>query len=225
MKVRWRAGWAGSDRRRKSRSRPGPSSSLPCWFCKGSSPGISSISGETTATGRAQTGLAQKHRDLAGDPRVKIEYAGVGDFDGSAAFSFHQRDDSCSFLYDAEEAARLGMPQETLPICRLDTAMATSPFGPPQMIKIDAEGLDLTVLAGGPQAIAGAEIVLVEATVACAAYPNTVAIVFAKMDALGFRLFDITDLNRTPERRVLWLIEAVFVRKDAELASKVQVYI
>lgn len=172
-----------------------------------------------------QTGLAERHSDLARDPRVKIEYAGVGDFDGTAAFSFHQRDDSCSFLYDADEAARLGMPQETLPICRLDTAMATSPFGPPQMVKIDAEGLDLTVLAGGPQTIAAAEIVLVEATVACAAYPNTAAIVFAKMDELGFRLFDITDLNRTPQRKVLWLIEAVFVRKDSELAAKVRVYV
>lgn len=172
-----------------------------------------------------QTGLAHKHTDLATDPRVKIEYAGVGDFDGEAAFSFHERDDSCSFLYNSDEAAKQGMPQETMPIRRLDTAMAASAFGMPQMVKIDAEGLDLNVLAGGPQTIAGAELVLIEATVANGVYPNTAAIVFAKMDELGFRLFDITDLNRTPERGVLWLIEAVFVRKDTKLASKVQVYI
>lgn len=172
-----------------------------------------------------QTRLAEKHVDLAADPRVRIEYAGVGDFDGSAAFSFHERDDSCSFLYSSEEASRQGMPQETMPIRRLDTAMAESPFGPPEMVKIDAEGLDLQVLAGGPETIAGAQIVLIEATVANGVYPNTAAIVFARMDELGFRLFDITDLNRTPERGVLWLIEAVFVRKDTELARKVQVYI
>lgn len=172
-----------------------------------------------------QTGLAHKHPDLAADPRVRIEYAGVGDFDGTAAFSFHERDDSCSFLYNADEAAKQGMPQQTMPIRRLDTAMAASPFGPPQMVKIDAEGLDLNVLAGGPQTIAGAELVLIEATVANGVYPNTAAIVFAKMDELGFRLFDITDLNRTPERGVLWLIEAVFVRKDVPLARSVQVYI
>jgi FkbM family methyltransferase len=172
-----------------------------------------------------QSGLANKHTDLTADPRVKIVYAGVGDFDGSAAFTFHERDDSCSFVYNADEAAKQGMPQQAMPICRLDTAMAVSPFGPPQMVKIDAEGLDLNVLAGGPQTIAGAEIVLIEATVANGVYPNTAAIVFAKMDELGFRLFDITDLNRTPERGVLWLIEAVFVRKGTALASKVQVYI
>ncbi|WP_149586921.1 FkbM family methyltransferase [Tabrizicola flagellatus] len=172
-----------------------------------------------------QTRLAEKHVDLAEDPRVRIEYAGVGDFDGSAAFSFHEDVGSCSFLYSSDEAARQGMPQETIPIRRLDTAMAESPFGPPDMVKIDAEGLDLKVLAGGPETIAGAQIVLIEATVANGVYPNTAAIVFARMDELGFRLFDITDLNRTPERGVLWLIEAVFVRKDTELASKVQVYI
>lgn len=172
-----------------------------------------------------QTGLSHKHTDLAEDARVRIEYAGVGDFDGSAAFSFHERDDSCSFLYNSEEAAKQGMPQETMPIRRLDTAMAESPFGPPQMVKIDAEGLDLQVVAGGPKTIAEADIVLIEATVANGVYPNTAAIVFAKMDELGFRLFDITDLNRTPERGVLWLIEAVFVRKDIPLAKQVQVYI
>ena len=68
------------------------------------------------------------------------------------------------------------------------------------------------------------DAVLVEATVACPEYPNTAAIVFQKMDELGFRLFDITDLNRTPERGVLWLIEAVFVRKDSALATAARTY-
>jgi FkbM family methyltransferase len=172
-----------------------------------------------------QTGMAMEHGDLAADPRVKIDYAGLGDLDGTAAFSFHARHDSCSFLYSAEEAARLGMPQETMPIRRLDTAMAASGFGAPQMVKIDAEGLDLKVIAGGPRTIAGAEIVLVEAMVACPTYPNTLPAVIARMDELGFRLFDITDLNRTPERKVLWMIEAVFVRRDVELATKVQAYV
>jgi hypothetical protein len=92
-------------------------------------------------------------------------------------------------------------------------------------VKIDAEGLDLNVLAGGPRTIAQADVVLVEAMVACPTYPNTLAVVIARMDELGFRLFDITDLNRTPQRKVLWMIEAVFVRRDIELAGKVQVYV
>lgn len=166
-----------------------------------------------------QRNLAGKHADLAASNRVQILYKGVGNFDGSALFTFHPRDDSSSFIYSADDAASSGMAQGEVEICRLDTAMASSPFGPPQIVKIDAEGLDLKVLEGAATTIAQAEVVLIEATVACPEYPNTAAIVFQHMDALGYRLFDITDLNRSPERGVLWLIEAVFIRKDTPLAA------
>ena len=165
-----------------------------------------------------QSPLAPKHADLAADPRVRIEYAGVGDFDGSLPFTFHSRDDSSSFIYSSQAAAQMGLTQSQVPICRLDTAMAASALGAPELVKIDAEGLDLKVLDGATQTLAQAQVVLVEATVACPEYPNTAARVFARMDDLGYRLFDITDLNRTPQLGVLWLIEAVFVRKDSALA-------
>ena len=171
-----------------------------------------------------QQKLAEQHRDLAMNARVAIHYKGLGDFDGSAPFTFHPRDDSSSFVYSADEAAAQGMVQGEVEIMRLDTAMAGSAFGAPQIVKIDAEGLDLKVLDGAPETIARAQIVLIEATVACPAYPNTAAIIFQKMDALGFRLFDITDLNRSPELGILWLIEAAFVRKDSVLATAATTY-
>lgn len=166
-----------------------------------------------------QLKLAERHRDLAADDRVAIHYKGLGDFDGLAAFTFHARDESSSFVYSASEAQEQGMVQGEVEICRLDTAMAASAFGSPEIVKIDAEGLDLKVLDGAPVTLSRAQVVLIEATVACPTYPNTAAIIFQTMDALGFRLFDITDLNRSPERGVLWLIEAVFVRKDSALAA------
>jgi FkbM family methyltransferase len=171
-----------------------------------------------------QRGLSQHHADLAADARVELVYAGVGDFDGTAPFTFHPRDDSSSFLYDAGEAAASGMEQGDVAIRRLDSAMAESPFGAPDIVKIDAEGLDLKVLDGGPETIAKAKVVLIEAAVASPLYPNTAAVVFQRMDALGFQLFDLSDLNRTPDRGVLWLIEAVFVPKGSDLAIAAQVY-
>lgn len=171
-----------------------------------------------------QQKLAEKHRDLAANPRVALLYKGLGDFDGVAAFTFHPRDDSSSFVYSASEAAAQGMVQREVEICRLDAAVAASVFGKPQIVKIDAEGLDLKVLEGAPETIAQADVVLIEATVACPDYPNTAAIIFQRMDDLGFRLFDITDLNRSPELGVLWLIEAVFVRKGTAIATAVTQY-
>jgi hypothetical protein len=147
----------------------------------------------------------------------------VGDFDGSATFTFHPRDDSSSFVYSATEAAVQGFVQSEVDICRLDTMTTKSDFGMPQIVKIDAEGLDLKVLDGAPETIAKADVVLIEATVACPEYPNTAAMVFARMEGLGFRLFDITDLNRMPNG-TLWLIEAVFVRKGSALDAASQIY-
>jgi FkbM family methyltransferase len=170
-----------------------------------------------------QKHLAAKHTDLARNARVRLHYKGVGDFDGAATFTFHPRDDSSSFVYSLPEAAAQGFTQAEVDICRLDTIMATSDFGMPQIVKIDAEGLDLKVLDGAPKTIAKAEVVLIEATVSCPEYPNTVAIVFARMEVLGFRLLDITDLNRMPNG-TLWLIEAVFVRKGSATDAASQIY-
>jgi FkbM family methyltransferase len=171
-----------------------------------------------------QRSLAERHRDLAADPRVRLHYAGVGDFDGKAAFTFHPRDDSSSFLYGAEEAAANGMQQGEVEICRLDTVLRDDPFGAPDILKIDAEGLDLKVLDGAPKAVAAAQVVLIEAAVVSPLYPNTASVIFQRMDDLGFQLFDITDLNRTPERGLLWLIEGVFVKKGAGLAQAAAEY-
>jgi FkbM family methyltransferase len=170
-----------------------------------------------------QKHLAAKHQDLARDARVKLHYKGVGDFDGAATFTFHPRDDSSSFVYSAPEAAAHGFAQSEVEICRLDTITTTSDFGMPQIVKIDAEGLDLKVLDGAPETIATADVLLIEATVSCPEYPNTAAIVFARMELLGFRLFDITDLNRMPNG-ALWLIEAVFVRKGSALDAASRTY-
>lgn len=168
--------------------------------------------------------LREKHADLLADRKVAVVYEGAGDFDGVASFTVHERDDSSSFLYSADEAKERGFRQEQIRICQLDTLVGTSDFGAPDVIKIDAEGLDLQVLDGAQQTLAKAEVVLIEATIANKDYPNTLLAVVQKMDGLGFRLFDITDLNRTPERQILWLIEGVFVRKDGALDTAGSTY-
>lgn len=39
------------------------------------------------------------------------------------------------------------------------------------------------------------------------------------MDAYGYKLFDITDLNRPWSNNVLWLVELVFVLKNGTIDS------
>ena len=87
------------------------------------------------------------------------------------------------------------------------------------MVKIDAEGLDLRVLAGASDLLGKTDVFLVEAVV-CACdrdYENTAAEVVKFMANAGYRLVDITDLNRSPKHNVLWLCELAFLRNASSL--------
>ena len=66
---------------------------------------------------------------------------------------------------------------------------------------------------------------MVEAAVCAGIIENTMAAVIAKMDALGYRMIDITDLNRSPKHGVLWLCELAFMRSGCPLLSKISSYV
>ena len=85
------------------------------------------------------------------------------------------------------------------------------------MVKIDAEGLDLKVLAGASELIGKTEIFLMEASIGQADFANTALAVIEKMSDVGYRLIDITDMNRSPIHGVLWLCEFVFLRTGSKL--------
>ncbi|MDA8587069.1 FkbM family methyltransferase [Rhodobacteraceae bacterium] len=171
-----------------------------------------------------QKELASSHIDLDENRNVHLHYKGLGDFDGFAPFTFHEKDDSSSFLYSSDEAASQGFAQSKVEIAKLDSFFANSDLPQPDMIKIDAEGFDLKVLDGGKNTLKNASVVLIEASVANKNYPNTVVEVVTRMESIGFRLFDITDLNRTPQRRLLWLIELVFIKVGSSLDTQGSMY-
>lgn len=164
-----------------------------------------------------QERLKPSFEDLLND---KIQYlaAGVGDQDGTLKFTIHERDDSCSFIYSEEEAKELGLEQIEVPIKTINSIIKENSLPIPDLVKIDAEGLDLEVLDGASDIMGKTEIILVEATVTSNVYKNTMAAVVKKMDENGYQVYEVTDLNRPfPEKPILWLIELVFVKKDSFL--------
>lgn len=58
----------------------------------------------------------------------------------------------------------------------------------------------------------------------CGNYENSVAEVVKLMAAAGYRLLDITDLNRSPKHGALWLRELAFLRNDSPLLGHVNSY-
>lgn len=164
--------------------------------------------------------LQPSFQDLL-DANKKIAYhaVGAGPQPGSFKFTIADRDDSCSFRYSEAEALEKGFKQVDVPIVTLDDLVKTSDFPFPDIVKIDAEGLDIDVLKGASSLFGKTEIFMVEAGIVNKEFDNSVLKMAAFMDGKGYRLFEITDLNRVHYPPVLWLVELVFVKKGGLIDS------
>ncbi|HEY9167872.1 MAG TPA: FkbM family methyltransferase [Lutibacter sp.] len=157
------------------------------------------------------------------DTNHKVQFypVGAGAKEGSFQFTIVDRDDSCSFRYTQEEAKTAGFKQIEIPVVTLNGLLANSKLPIPDIIKIDAEGLDHEVLKGASNFFGKTEIFMVEAGVVNKTFDNSFLKVINFMDENGYRLFEITDLNRPMPLSLLWLVELVFVKKDGFIDSQI----
>ncbi len=140
--------------------------------------------------------------------------AGVGKEPGEMMLSLTTRDDSANFRLSKEDAQRDGIPQRVVPITTLDEVVR-SEGRIPDIVKIDAEGLDLRVLQGARSLLGKTDVILVECGVTCLELENSFHAVYSFLSSQGYRLFDFTDFNRAPRSNTLWLTELVFVREES----------
>jgi FkbM family methyltransferase len=154
------------------------------------------------------------------NPNVKFHSVGAGEKEGSFLFTILDRDDSCSFKFTEEEAKSKGYKQVEIPVVTLNGLLSNKDILVPDIIKIDAEGLDIEVLKGASDFFGKTEIFMVEAGVVNKMFTNSFLKLINFMDENGYRLFEITDLNRPFKPSVLWLVELVFVRKGGIIDSK-----
>jgi FkbM family methyltransferase len=161
---------------------------------------------------------------LQSNNKVKFYPLGAGKKAGSFKFTIAERDDSCSFMFSDEEARKMGYAQIEIPVVTLNDFLPSTNLPEPDIIKIDAEGLDLEVLSGADNYFRATEIFMVEAGVMNKMVNNGLLEIITFMDKNGYRLFEITDLNRTPMLKVLWLVELVFIKKDGIIDNKITSY-
>jgi FkbM family methyltransferase len=139
--------------------------------------------------------------------------AGAADTSGRLPFTISPRDDSSSF------APLSAFPPESRRIAAdvttLNEVVAGNPI--PEMVKIDAEGFDLKVLAGATDLLGKTEIFFIEAAVLCPELENTVAEVVRRMDIAGYQVADVTDINRSQRCGILWLLELAFIKRSSSL--------
>ena len=151
--------------------------------------------------------------------KVKFYPIGVGKTIGEFDFTIVERDDSCNFYISKEEAIKKGYKQIKVPVSTIDQFIFDQKIEVPELIKIDAEGLDLDVLDGAIGCFGITEVFMVEVGVVNKVFKNDIFSMIQYMDQKGYRLFEITDLNRLFNYQVLWLMELVFIKKNGKIDS------
>jgi FkbM family methyltransferase len=151
-------------------------------------------------------------QDLIDAGTVTWICAGAADERGELPFAVLGRDDSSSFVRAPEAPERIRIVE----VRTLNEIVSSSDAPFPELVKIDAEGFDLKVLTGASDLFGKTEIFLVEAMV-CDNYDNTVLKVIQHMAAVGYQVMDITDLGRSPQNEILWVVEIAFVRVNSRL--------
>ena len=156
---------------------------------------------------------------LDSNPNISFNAVGAGKKTGLFKFTIVDRDDSCNFRYSEEEAKENGFSQIKVPVITLNELISEKGLCVPDIIKIDAEGLDIEVLEGSSNFFGKTEIFMIEAGVVNKIFDNSFLSLINFMDDKGYRLFEITDLNRPFKTAVLWLVELVFVKKEGMIDS------
>lgn len=156
---------------------------------------------------------------LNANSKVQFHPVGAGENEGSFQFTIVDRDDSCSFRYTPDEAKAAGFEQIEIPVVTLNGLLEESKLPIPDIIKIDAEGLDIEVLKGASNFFGKTEIFMVEVGVVNKSFDNSFLKMINFMDNVGYRLFEITDINRPFQPQVLWLAELVFIKKNGVIDS------
>lgn len=167
-----------------------------------------------------QAHLEKSIEDLKLSSKIKFFPIGLGNQNGILEFAINQSDDSSSFRpsesnikgYEFRERVKVQMKT-------LDAFLNDEKLPIPELIKIDAEGLDLEVLDGASSIFGVSQCILVEAAVHQKAFPNSLLRIMNFMDEKGYEIFDFTDLNRPFANGLLWLVEVMFVKKDSQFVK------
>ena len=159
---------------------------------------------------------------LQSNTRVHWVTAGASNQEGSLSLTIRERDDSSNFLLSAEDAAAQGLRQVDVPVTTVKALVEKFDLPVPDIIKIDAEGLDLKVLEGCGSLLGATDLFFVEASLMPHAKDNAFVEMVNFMERCGYVLFDVTDLNRSPNCGALCLMELAFVREGSWLRSQVR---
>ena len=142
--------------------------------------------------------------------------AGAGAQPGKLPLTLSEKLDGRTLTMSEEDARARGIKQRYVDVVTLDGVVAASDLPIPDIVKIDAEGMDLQVVRGAASLLGKTELFFLELPLFGSQHQSWHSIV-AFMHEHGYEPYDFTDLNRRKSDAALGLVEMAFARKNGVL--------
>ena len=147
--------------------------------------------------------------------------AGVSDTNGSMTLSLAPDTVSSGFLHTEEAARKRNWPRREVPVFTLDHLVENELNCIPDMVKIDAEGMEARIMQGAKTLIGKTELFLLEAPLI---QPppgwNSFDEIVSMMADFGYVVYEFTHLMRHRGHSSTTLLEIAFARRDGFLRSQ-----
>ncbi len=152
--------------------------------------------------------------------RAEYHPVGLGAVAGKRVINVHPDLVGSSFYLEHEDSEVNGVPR-TIPVETLDQVCENGALAPPYLLKLDVQGAELDVLAGGTRALAGCELIVLE-TSFFDFYDNrtTAGEVIEFMRTSGFALYDVFGMSYRPLDDALAQADLCFVPEDSVLRTQ-----
>ncbi|MBL8548133.1 MAG: FkbM family methyltransferase [Hyphomonadaceae bacterium] len=145
--------------------------------------------------------------------KVQIVPVGLGDADAELTMGVSTDLLGSSFAYEIGS-------ERTLPVRRLDGLLATGLIPPPNFMKLDVQGFELRVLAGGAKALETTEVILMECQFfAFCQDMRTLDETILHMRDLGYVPYEFVDFMRRPLDDAMGQCDLIFVKRGHPLIS------
>ncbi len=142
---------------------------------------------------------------------------GAGAESGELPLTLSPQLDGRSLAGSAEEAAAHGWEQRIVPVVTLDQVCRDGKLPIPEIVKIDAERLELDVMRGSTSLIGKSELFFLELPLFDFSPDQSFHSIIEFMRERDYEPYDITELNRRKHDGALGLVEMAFARRDGKL--------